>query len=408
MAETPELTSPTEGNQLKVLAVRYRFENYELLVNQRRLSKGADLAMHPLPRQEEWSKFMRANKPNRPRLFGLIATVAIGTLGLTGCAGGTEPDAPANVGSSGWDAVVDAANKEGAVTVYSSQAGSDEIFKQFEDDYPGIKVTVLRQPAGALVAQVDQELDAGVASADVIFHSQVPWYAQRGEQGLLAPIVVAPENEEAYRAYSGDFRAPIVRYPFLIAYNTSTGKAVKNLEDLADAASETGGTIGYLSAESSIATKNQFYTWEEAYPALFDRLMSLPHAVFGSSVPMGQSLASGEIAYAVALIPGVIPPLTEQGAPVAEVVPNEAVTGVELGAGVPANAPHPSAAQVFANWLMKPASQQVFSNVWAPMAGFLVPSGDLAFEDIEVYDSADWPQDRQDQFMADWNVMFQE
>jgi hypothetical protein len=78
---------------------------------------------------------------------------------------------------------------------------------------------------------------------------------------------------------------------------------VTSIEDLANKAQASGATIGYLDPKASIATSAQYDAWDKEYPGIVDRLMKLPHTVFSSTVPMGQSLAAGEIGYAVGLVP---------------------------------------------------------------------------------------------------------
>lgn len=344
-----------------------------------------------------------AGRGKGPKL--LTAALVLGlAAALTACGGGGNPGAQATAAASGdWDTVITSAKSEGAVTVYASQAGTDVLFKEFEKVYPGIKVTVQRQPTTDLISQLDQEIGAGVKSADVAFHTQMPWFTDRGKQGVLAPVEVMPANEAAYGKVKGQFSVPVLRYAFLFGYNSAKGQPVTSIEDLANKAEASGATIGYLDPKSSIAIKNQFDAWDKAYPGITDRLAKLPHTVFGSTVPLGQSLAAGEIGYAVGLIPGVLPPLIAQGAKVGESVPTDkAITGVELDGAVMANAPHPNAARLFVNWLMSKDLQQLFMDKQAPIVSYLIPRGSLTFDSISQYNPAEWTTDRQNQVLARW------
>jgi iron(III) transport system substrate-binding protein len=327
-------------------------------------------------------------------------------VALTACGGsggpGVQGDASA-AASGNWDTVISAAKSEGAVTVYASPNHSDVIFKEFEKVYPGITVKVQRQPTSNLTAQLDQEIGAGVKSADVVFHSETPWFTDRGKQGALAPVQVMPANEAAYGKFKGQFIVPVLRYGYFFGYNSDKGGPVTSIEDLANKAQASGATIGYLDPKASIATSAQYDAWDKEYPGIVDRLMKLPHTVFSSTVPMGQSLAAGEIGYAVGLVPGVLPPLIAQGAKVGESIPTDkAIRGVQTSGAELTNAPHPNAAVLFLNWLMSKDLQQEFNDKQPPMVSYLFPRGSLTFESINQYDPAEWTPDRQHQVIDRW------
>jgi iron(III) transport system substrate-binding protein len=343
----------------------------------------------------------------RKRFKILAAALVLGcATALTACGGTSGPGAQgdASAAASGdWDSVIQSAKTEGAVTVYSSRGGTDVIFKEFEKAYPGITIKVQRQPTSDLISQLDQELGAGVRSADVAFHAESPWFADRGEEGALAPVEVMPTNEDAYGEFKGKFSIPVLRYGYFFGYNSAKGEPVSTIDDLANKAEASGATIGYLDPKASIATTAQYDAWDKAYPGIVDRLTKLPHTVFGSTTPLGQSLASGEIDYAVGIIPGVLPPLMDQGAKVGESTPtDDAVRGVQMSSAVLANAPHPNAARLFLNFLMSKELQQSFKEKQPGMVLYLVPNGSTTFDSINQYDAAEWTTERQNQVWDRW------
>lgn len=320
-------------------------------------------------------------------------------------AGGTAPD---RVDAARWDEIVAAAHEEGSVVVYTSQFESDVLFKEFEQAYPGITVTPDRQPTGDLLPRLDQEIQAGARGADVAFHTQVPWFEERGQQGSLAPLQLSPAVAEA-GGYDdvGRYVAPVLKYPFFMAYNSTVAPPASTIEEIVTNAEAGNISVGLLDPASSIAIKNQFQRWEEVYPGILERIARLNAPLYGSTSQMSQSMAAGEIGYSVGQIPGPVAALREQGAPVEEIIPRDpAVTGAEDDGAVLATAPHPNAAQVFVNWLMSRELQQRFVDTQAPIVSYLIPAGGLTFDGIDTYDPAAWPTERQDEFMRNWNATF--
>jgi iron(III) transport system substrate-binding protein len=339
---------------------------------------------------------------------GVLAALLLGAA-LTSCSG-TPAAAPAASasGKTDWASVVKAAKAEGALTVYATQPGADTIFKKdFEAEYPQIKVTVRRQATGVLLPLLDQEIAGNVKSADAVFHAEGPWFAERGAQGALAPLVLSPENASVYKDYAGKFGAPIMAYSFFFGHNTKLGEPVSTIKDVADAAEKSGATIDFNDSGSSTALKNQYRIWEKEYPGILKRLAALPHVVTNGTQPMAQSMAAGEVAYGVGFVPGVIPPLAATGAPIAEdFQKDKTLGGVNLTVGVLANAPHPNAAMLFANFVMSKKEQVAMAKDWTPMVGFQVPSADLKFSDVQVYDPKYWTPARIQSFQDDWNALF--
>ncbi|MCR2811389.1 MULTISPECIES: extracellular solute-binding protein [unclassified Microbacterium] len=341
-------------------------------------------------------------------IFSAVATMAVAGLVLTACSGTTPADTTA-VDAGEWDSVVEAANAEGSLTVYTTQPGSDVFIKEeFEEAYPDITVTVNRLATGDMLPLLDQEIEGAVRSADVTFHAEHPWFAERGEQGALAPISVNADNESAYGDFEGEFGIPILRYGYSFGHNTNLGEPVASIEELVESAEASGVSIGLNDSGSSTAMKSQYALWEATYPGILERIGALPHVAFSGTQPIAQSMGAGEVGFGVGFVPGVIPPLAAQGAPIAEDIPTSAgVGGVELSAGILATAPHPNAAVVFTNWLMTPGVQKQLTELWPGMVGFVVPGlTGLKYDDIQIYDHEEWTDERRKDFQADWDALF--
>jgi iron(III) transport system substrate-binding protein len=347
--------------------------------------------------------------------YRALGSTILSVIALAACAGGPSTSAPEDAGgakpevltASQWDDLVKQATSEGSLTVFSSQAGTDIQFKEFEKAYPGIKVSVERAPTAETISKLDQQLSAGAAGADIAFHTQIQWFADRGAQKALAPLRLGPaaQKDPAY-ANEGRYVAPILRYPIFLGYNSKAGSQITSLDDLVQKAGNT--PVGVLDPAAAVSLKAQYQAWEDAYPGVLDKLSKVKTVKYASSVPLGQALASGEVGYAVGLIPGVLPPLKAQGAPVEEVIPASAASGAEDDAAVLSNAPHPAAAQLFVNWLMSSDAQKLLTTKLAPMAAPTNPSSaKVKWDDLHVYDPQVWTEQKQDDFMKNWNSLFQ-
>jgi iron(III) transport system substrate-binding protein len=348
----------------------------------------------------------------RARLATAVAVLGLAAL-LAGCSSGAAPAAgPSVSGNTSWADIVAAANKEGALLVYSSQPGSEVVLKDaFEKIYPKITVTVERITNADLMTQIDQQQAAGIRSVDVAFHGEPQWFVDRGKQGVLAPLTVAPDNEAAYKKFAGtNTGVPIYRFPFIQGYNTKAGgKPFSNIEEMVKNAEAEGAEVGYNDPVSSIAMTNQWSLWEKTYPGILKRMAALKHITANGTAPIQQSLGAGEIAYGVGFSVKNVPDLISAGAPVVQVVPTTkaGVSGVERTAGVLGNAPHPNAAQVYINWMMSKGGQETLTKVFAPAVGYAIPpTSGLRFDDIKLADPKYWTPDRVSKFRATWDALF--
>ncbi len=95
----------------------------------------------------------------------------------------------------GWDQLVEAAKKEGVVTIYGRTGGqTEEVLGDFEKAYPGIKVNRLSLPSQDLLTRLMAEFRARKYLADVMLGG--PSVFARKRVGVLAPLkpaLILPE-----------------------------------------------------------------------------------------------------------------------------------------------------------------------------------------------------------------------
>src|SRR5580698_7504130 len=102
--------------------------------------------------------------------------------------------------------IVEAANKEGKVILYSSMdlPVGEKLGKAFEAKYPGIQVQIERSGSERLFQRVAQEFGSNIHAADVINTSDASHVISWKKNGWLAPFV----SEDMAQHFLPQFRDP--------------------------------------------------------------------------------------------------------------------------------------------------------------------------------------------------------
>lgn len=354
---------------------------------------------------------MRSPGPIARRVAVGCGVLAL-ALGVAACGSGdsTPADAPADaggaepelLGQTEWDDLVEKAEEEGQLTVFSSAGSSDQYFKEFQEEYPEIAITIERQPTGDLISRLEQELSVDSPAADVAYHSQPTWFADKAEEEKLAPLQLSPDVAELYADEDELTRyyIPTLRNPWVFAYNTDTGAAPTTIEDALDLME--GAKVGVLDPGSSSANVYQWYMWAQQVDGFVEQMADLDHTDNVTTVPLLQSLAAGELSYVIPTVPGTLDPLIAEGAPVDQVVlEGEGGTGIQYGVGVTARAAHPHAAQLFVNWMTDKAGQQFMLEHFGPAAVVSGEGDSLVWDEVTPFESSDLTQDDLDTFVEE-------
>jgi iron(III) transport system substrate-binding protein len=277
---------------------------------------------------------------------------------LCGAAALTQAQSPA-ASSEAWQKIVEAAKKEGTVTIYSAQ-GLDQLndlAARFKKDY-GITVQVVRAIGSELQTKVDAEFGAGRGIADIHVDTDVPYIMDRSaKKRLVAPVGPAFDNP----VYNRKLRVPEGTYfevsAAILTFSWNKDlypKGIKDYPDMLDPALK--GKIGV--AMVSVMTQADFYLYlDERYGADFTKkLADMNPRLYPGALPMAQAVVSGEIAAAVstqALIDDV-----KKGAPVGWGLAPGGAWGAHFYGQIVSIAPHPNAAQVLANYLVTQPGQE--------------------------------------------------
>jgi iron(III) transport system substrate-binding protein len=293
----------------------------------------------------------------------LLAAVAIALLAVSGASAsnsasagaGPQAKAPKPATKKEWAALVAKAKQEGSVVVYTTQNPTTfaNMAAKFKERY-GIDVKINRNIDAVLASQVTAEFGSGKHTADIWIGASKPLVLGAIKNGWLVdavgPNLFAKTYDRSTLAKPG--KAFIVGTAVLgMGWNTNFfPPGLNDLPDLLN--SRLKGRIGIPQPTSPSFV--DWYLWvQETYGRNFlPRLAAQEPKIYGSSLPMTQAVASGEIA-ASPFVVATLLDLKSQGAPV----------GFKLAKGFKTwnapfwgmmlkGAPHPAAAQLLADYMV--------------------------------------------------------
>lgn len=334
----------------------------------------------------------------RPVLCLAISSV----LAVSACGGDTAKNGPA---AGSWSEIVTAAEREGKVTIYSSQ-GTDQLgdlAARFQQRHPKIKVEVVRGLDGELAPKVEAERRTGRGIADVYVSASMPWITANttSYEPPRGPAFDAPAYGRASSVPAGGYflvNAAVLTFGWNSKLHPSGIKDYTGLLDPALA----GGKIGVI--KPAAPSMVDFYLYlEENYGADFvKKLAAQRPRIYPSSLPMAQALTSGEIAAA-----SFVQPLIDEkknGAPVDWGLAKPAWGALFYGMALK-TAPNPNAAQLLADFLVTDEGQQAISRkAAAVLPGVKGAVGTTA--NVRRQDPAKLTADRVRDYQAAWDKLF--
>jgi iron(III) transport system substrate-binding protein len=257
-----------------------------------------------------------------------------------------------------WPDVIRAAEREGSVTIYSSQV-TDQLQAlkvAFEKKYPNIKLEYVRGAGDAGVPKVEAEARIGRGIADILVTPSTNWLETHSD--LFAPVRgPAFDAAEYNRAENISAKNYYVISALVVSYGWNTQLHAEGIKDWQGlfAPELRGGKLGVVTPDSP--TKVDFYNFLEANhgPGFLEKLAAQQPRIYPSVQPITAALTSGEIAAGIFL-----EPLTDEkksGAPVEWRLSGETwgtrFYAVNLKAG-----PHPNAGLVLADFMVTKEGQE--------------------------------------------------
>jgi iron(III) transport system substrate-binding protein len=301
----------------------------------------------------------------------------------------TATTATATTANAAWTATLEAAKKEGKVTIYSSQ-GLDQLNDlkaKFEKAYPGITVEVVRGIDSDLQPKVEAEKTTGKGIADVFVNASQPWVVDHSKQGYYTPVSGPAFNEKIYDKAT---RIPEGTYwevgAAILTFGWNKSLYPKGIKDYSDllASDLGGGKIGVINPAAQSIVDFYMYLEENFGTDFVTKLAAQKPRIYPSSLPMGQAVVSGEIA-----VGSFVQPLIDEkanGAPVEWALSPKSSWGARFWGQVLASAPHPNAAQVLANYMVtaegQGAVQRKAASVLPDITGTLTSTNSVRRQDL--------------------------
>lgn len=263
-----------------------------------------------------------------------------------------------------WSKVIEAAKKEGKVTLYTSTVGGAShaaIMKSFERKY-GITVELLDVRASELRERVRTEQATGRFLGDLTQNGATTLFRQE-QEGVLQPHGGVPSFGTLRPPFKGtDVRVPAYVLGYGILVNTNLVKAAdepKSWKDLIDP--KWKGKILSDDMRALGGGHILFYATHDALGRGFHDGLAAQGPLFSRDIGNDERrVARGEY-------PLRIPQLFSnyvqmKGLPVKLVVPVEGAPYVQFDMAILRNAPHPNAARLLMEHYLSAEAQSIYAN----------------------------------------------
>jgi ABC-type Fe3+ transport system substrate-binding protein len=277
-----------------------------------------------------------------------------------------------------WDKLVDAARKEGKVTV--SIPASAELKRQLEEQFKkryGIEVEVFTSRGSTAVRRMADEFKAGVRHFDLHIGGSSSIVSGMLDEGIIDPIepwLVLPEVRDAKQWWGGHLWVDSAKrfiymfqayLPESIWINTELVKPndLRSFDDLL--IPKWKGKIGFLDPRTpGGGDSNWSYMWQVKGEDFLKNLAAQDLYVGRDQRVLSESLAKGRVAIMIGNTYYSFMPFVKAGLPVKPLPTLKEGTFGTGGSGNLAiiKAPaHPNSTKVFVNWLLGREGQEVFS-----------------------------------------------
>jgi iron(III) transport system substrate-binding protein len=268
-----------------------------------------------------------------------------------------------------WQAVVDAAKKEGKVVIYDMALGAPyflAVLKSFEAKY-GIPVESLDLRASELAERIRTEQSAGRYLGDVEMITTTMIEEQRNNGDFVEKLPAIPNAANLRPPFKAtDYSVPAFVQPMGILINTRLVKeedVPKSWSDLTDP--KWKGKILSDDMRPLGSGNTMFAILEHQMGEDFNARLAEQKPVFSRDMRNdARRVARGEYAIYVPQIFAFTSDL--KGLPVKVVIPQEGAPYAEMDLAVLKNSPHPNAARLFIQHFLETDSQLLYANAWMP------------------------------------------
>ena len=271
---------------------------------------------------------------------------------------------------AGYAELISAAEKEGAVTIYSSTDSKSVagVLQAFQARYPKIKVEFVDQSSNEVYTRFTSEFAAGQGTGDLAWGGS-DTAVKLIEDGIAAEYT-SPETRNLRAGANYKNAAYSITYePIVMIYNKRLMPAAdvpKTRQELTRVLTEKRevyrGKIGTYDVERSAAGVGFLGEDSRAFPdtawPLFKAMAQADLKFFTSNGTMVERVASGEIALAYNLAAANVAERLKTDTTIGMIVPCDYTLYLTRTAVISKKAKHPNAAKVFLDYLLSKEGQQ--------------------------------------------------
>jgi len=355
---------------------------------------------------ERMGKITNIARPTVPKTSVHLLTCIFLAVG-SNAALAQEPESSGPFDKVEWEHVLDAARKEGEVTIYTSNTPdvTAVLRSGFTKKYPDIQLFLTKAPQPSLEAKIEAERQTNAPGADLVTFAWDTWFEINvQQQAFIGPI--GPSASSGDWTGNKYLTANYVTTNFVIlglGWNTSlVGRPLKSYADFLRP--ELGnGKIGIIDLSSPVQT--DFYTFlEDNYgPEYLPKLASQRPRIYPAAPQLMQAVAAGEVS-AGNWVTGAILDEKNMGAPVAFAVPNPAFSA-PTNTAILMWAKHPNAAQVLMDYMMSRDGQEALAKGGAsPLKGIHSAVADP--DQLRPVNPQRLTPEYMKQYSAKWNSLF--
>jgi iron(III) transport system substrate-binding protein len=281
-------------------------------------------------------------------------------------------------GSVEWDKLVDAAKKDGKVTL--SIPASAEMRKQLEDQFKkryGIEIEVFTARGSAGVRRMADEFKAGVRYFDLHVGGSSSIVSGMLDEGILDPIepwLALPEVKDPKQWWGGHLWVDNAKrfvymfqayLPESIWYNTDLVKPneIRSFDDFLNP--KWKGKIGYLDPRTPGGGDSSWsFMWQVKGEEYLKKLAAQDLYLGRDQRLLAESLAKGRVAVMIGNTYYSYVPFLKAGLPI-KALPTlkegNYGTGGSGNLAIIKTPAHPNSTKVFVNWLLSREGQEVVS-----------------------------------------------
>ncbi|NDA46400.1 MAG: extracellular solute-binding protein [Alphaproteobacteria bacterium] len=277
----------------------------------------------------------------------------------------------------GWDALVAAANKEGALVISGPQGRDWRVqLMEFQKDYPGIKLEVTPMASRDFWPRFSKERDVGQILWDLrVGGLDAPGYAfkKAGALDPIKPLLMLPEVVDSSKWLGGIQNSYLDKekeYFFaFIAYETASASYNRKFASTPEDQSVKGllqpkfkGKISMADPRGG-ASLNALSAIYQVYGEEFIRKLLVDQQPVITKEPRQQMdwIASGRNPIAFGIPKATFLEYGQRGVKLDDFVEMKELKVWTPGVGaltLMKGAPHPNAAKLFVNWLLKQETQE--------------------------------------------------